>query len=409
MPRTVETIVGSDQARVFLAECRFDVVRKRGEMRLSNRWSLKKGMFLFCLYLSLVACAGQQKPNPMSESLAYNRVKSNIDAVFSGLQFPQTSMPYIEASFCLDRAKEIMKKAWLNQGADNTFLLLAGITGATGVGLLAGAGAMDESDRRTNIAVAAAIVSVLPGAIFGTREAFKTYEVAKAQRIAAARNVDAAFKILERYALADDPRDVVDDGFATCRDGDIDIANSYPGVRASEETKKSSSRQQADAADEQSAQSVAKEKREAVKSAVREKEDAIKEKEAAAAELKKFEKKPAGKLSPAAVAAQDVFEAARKELVAVSNKVDSTQEEAVKAEKIAALKKEIIDLKEEVRMAYSRFRRTVLYLSTSEVKSAQALAEDATTELSETRKKLKDLTKDNGNGSTGVAAGGFQQ
>jgi hypothetical protein len=321
---------------------------------------------------------------------SYKNVGDNIDKIFKKVQSESDGMtiPHAEASFCLERAYTLMQQAYRNQGFDIFFLASAGATGAAGLAAGAAAGAMDDSSRRKDVAISAAILSVLPGAIFGTREAFKTYEIAKTQRIAAARNVDAAIALLERYALAEDPKDVTDDGFSTCRDGEISIANSLPGSVTSL-TLKAAEEKQADAEDQKNAQDAAVEKKEAARKVKETAADAAtKLASATAAYDQAITKKAASSAQ-----LKTEMDTAKTQSDAAQKAATVAQSAADVAEKEAELKKEIIALKDAVSEAYARVRRQILYISTrEELDSALQLAEDSAGELKEARERLQKLS-----------------
>lgn len=114
-------------------------------------------------------------------------------------------------------------------------LVISGVADGAGTPTGATASAMDDTNpSRKNIGIASVTTLAAAGAILGLRTALNLHEVGRTQKVAAARDVNAAISAIEKYLLSDDPKDVADDGFNTCRDEDINIANSLPGGRATE-------------------------------------------------------------------------------------------------------------------------------------------------------------------------------
>ena len=286
------------------------------------------------------------------------------------------SIAYVEASFCLERAVESFRSSKRNQVTNDLMLGAAALTGATGLGLSAASVARRELD---GISVAAAVTSVLPGAILGAREAFKTYEVAKARRIAAARNIEAALTILKNYALADDPADLKEDGFAVCRESDVEIANSYSGAAAADSIARpnddpETASQEASAAAEKAAEEKKKEAQKA--------DDVVEDLQA---ELKV-------KTKDSSESSTELTEDLKKRLEKAEQEADEANEQAKRAQREAEIRKEIASAVSEVIAAYARLRRTILFMATTiEIRTTFKMLEDASIRLDLARAALVEL------------------
>ena len=359
---------------------------------------LKNVLRLTSYIFFLIGVGGCRTYNPKYGHVGYAnaQAKKNIESMLDSLHGKgKMTIPYAEATFCLERAVENVRKANINQINNDLMLGAAALTGATGLGLSAAVVVKEELD---GVAVAAAITSVLPGAILGAREAFKTYEVAKARRIAAARDVDAAIMILKKYALADDPKEIQDDGFSICRDGDIDIANSYSGsVSVSSGNLTASSSLEKAKLDQQVAEEKAQTKIAAAKEADKTAAVAVAENDLAQKKLKDAEATAsAAKTEVAKTAANEAKTDAETEADAAKDKAKKATDAAKKAQtdaddatKIAELKKEIADAMAEVISSYAQLRRSLLFLSSQEVQVTTALASEAKQRLDAARLALK--------------------
>jgi hypothetical protein len=363
-------------------------------------------------------------------------------------------VPLMEAQFCLERAKDDIVRAGHSTAADVTLTIVGEAGLAGGAAAQAGAAAMEGSgDAKRRLQVGGAISLAAAAGILGLRTALSFNDVARSERIAAARNVDAAIGILVRYALANDPSEVTDDEFATCRDGDIAIANSYRGgERTTEESEKKQSEKAADAAkaadkaqDEYAkAAADARKKQEDLANAAMEADrklsDAVQAVAASLAGvaaatdttnarvklaeaqegLRKLAADRTGEEDRTGVAAQ-VEEAGKAATAALGPKSSKTEpvtekvEEAANAAKAvadkqadvkeaqdaakAAEKEDILKRAEadyaqsqaEVLSATARFRRAVLFLTTADIQATGAVARSAFERLEASKARLEAL------------------
>jgi hypothetical protein len=143
-------------------------------------------------------------------------------------------LPSMRSRFCIQRATYNIDKASDNSFWDTFMLVTAGLTAGTGATLGASTAAMDDGSTKKDLQIVGAGTLAAGGAILAVRTTLALNELARTQRIAAANEIDAAIDILEKYALADDPKDVGADGFDNCRDEEVNVARAYPGARSGE-------------------------------------------------------------------------------------------------------------------------------------------------------------------------------
>lgn len=189
---------------------------------------------------------------PSCTPQSYTHLRDNLDAlrtsVYSSTEtdLPKTSapaeiktLPYIEAQFCVERAVESYDASRLSFGWDITLLVVSGIGAGVGTSLGAATAAMsDTAEARDDLQIGGVTTIAAAGAILALRTALALDDVGRAQRIAAARNANAAITIIERYAVAEDPASVTQSGLEVCRDEDINIANAFPGNDAATELRR---------------------------------------------------------------------------------------------------------------------------------------------------------------------------
>ena len=148
-------------------------------------------------------------------------------------------IPNMEASFCLQRALDNVKKANANTAWDTIFIVSAGVSLTYGAAAGAASSALPkDTDGKVGLQVSSVTSVAAAAGILALRTALSLSDVARTQRIAAARNVDAALTIFQHYAMADDLTEGTNDGFATCRDGDIEVAGALAGTKVNDALQK---------------------------------------------------------------------------------------------------------------------------------------------------------------------------
>ncbi len=148
-------------------------------------------------------------------------------------------IPNMEASFCLQRALDNVSKAKANTAWDTIFIVSAGVSLTYGAAAGAASSALPKNtEGKVGLQVSSVTSVAAAAGILALRTALSLSDVARTQRIAAARNVDAALTIFQHYAMADDLTEGTNDGFATCRDGDIEVAGALAGTKVNDALQK---------------------------------------------------------------------------------------------------------------------------------------------------------------------------
>jgi hypothetical protein len=278
-------------------------------------------------------------------------------------------MPRMKAQFCLHRALEAYNASRWSSGADISMLVVAGLGGGLGTSIGAAASAMDDTDKsRKDVGIVSVTTLAAAGAVLGLRAALNLSEVGRAQRIAAARNVATAISVLEKFALADDPKDVADDAFSSCRDEDINIANAFPGPSGAEPLEKILSKAKEEKAETVKATSEAKTAEAQAKSAARENQAKVAELEKTVRTLHDASRTPE-KDARVQQAEEDLKKAraAQAELKEKEKEAKKQAElESARAE-VASAKVDVSEGKVAVAKAGARLRRAMFYLTSREV------------------------------------------
>ena len=336
---------------------------------------------------------------------SYGRLRHDIDKMDRVLKATLPSgantedkvlleMPRMKARYCLERAAESYAASKWSSGIDIGMLVAAGLTGGVGTSMGAAAAAMDDDTHksRKDIGIASVTTIAAAGAILGLRAALNLSELGRTQRIAAARDVNAAISIIEKYALADDPKEVTDDGFTTCRDGEIDMANALPGAKAGELLEKTLTKAKEEKAETEKAASTAKStearaktEAEANKSKVVELEKTVKARRAQAR-------------NEAAAAADPELQKAEKDLAAAKAEqaeLDAKAKEAERKAKIEEARAQVaaaqVDVNEKrlgVVQSASQLRRAVFYLTARDVDLSLDLLKGSQQSLATSRSAL---------------------
>ncbi|KYF61930.1 hypothetical protein BE11_50135 [Sorangium cellulosum] len=326
------------------------------------------------------------------------------------LPSPMMELPRIKARVCLRRAIESYRAANWSTGWDMAMLVIAG--GAAGVGTSLGVASSTMDDTRADgtrnaakkdLAIASVTTIAAGGAVLALRTALALDDVGRAQRIAAARDVNTAINILEKYALTDDPKDVGDDGFGACRDEDVNIANAFPGAQSAASLEKLLAKTKEEARD--AAEDAAEAKAEA--ESAEKKAEASREDVAA---LQKLQDTMHALNSPAegtpkkggAAATEQTDRKIReteKALEEAKVRQAKQEEEARKAKldaaraAVEAARAELAAKKATVLQVGGQLRRAVFYLTRNDVELAQGGLDAAIAEAEGSRNALKAAEK----------------
>jgi hypothetical protein len=308
-------------------------------------------------------------------------------------------MPMEKATFCLRRAIEDYQASRGSFTADMLLLIHAGAAAGAGTTLGAASAAMADGDRKKDMGIASVTLIAAGGAILGLRTALNLNELGRAQRIGAARSVNAAINILEKYAMSDDPKTVGDDGFGTCRDADVDIANAYlpssnaaaiEQLAAKAKTDQQSAAKDVASAKEQETKATARVKASDVKV-----DTATKKVGAAQAASPSPIIDPKGKgPPPPAVKSADLLQAEKDLAAAQEQKVQADADlqaaklNAAKAD-LAEAKANIVAAKAGVLEAGGMLRRAAFYLTGRDVEQALKALKGAMDELDAARARVK--------------------
>lgn len=363
------------------------------ERRQNPETASHGGSFLLCKIIVLVlmltsgACAPSayrialNNINELDQILrqAQNHEKKNEGAQLRAEDGPGSAaffmeIPRVKARFCLQRAIETYANSVWSTGLDITMLVLAGLGAGAGTSMGAAVAAMDEgSGSRKDIGITSVTTLAAAGAVLGLRAALNLNEIGRTQKIAAARNVNAAINIIERYALADDPGEVVDDSFGTCRDEDINIANSLPGSKAIEPVESIISRAKAEKTEKTEIASTAEKESSAAKAAV---ESGRKKLEELASEVKKLPPGSRGGLQPEGNLLQKSLEVAQAAQAQLETRAKEAEEKAkietAKA-RVATAQADVAEKKAAVMQASGYIRRTVFFLTVHDLRIAHRL------------------------------------
>ena len=167
-------------------------------------------------------------------SVPYEKLQANTKTLLDRARKDPT-LPGNSAMFCLERAIYNYNSADIASRWDQALLGVAGVVGAAGITSQAIGAALPEdtnkADKKRAEVVGVASVAAAAG-VLAIRTAAGQSEVALAKRTAAARQVDAALNMLAKYALAEDLKEVTNDGFGSCRDADIETFQAFPGAGA---------------------------------------------------------------------------------------------------------------------------------------------------------------------------------
>lgn len=307
-------------------------------------------------------------------------------------------LPRMKAQFCLERAAEAYAASKRNLALDYLMLTGAGLGAGVGTSMGAASSAMNDKDgSRKDIAIVSVTTLAAAGALLGLRAALNLNEVARTERVAAARDVNAAISILEKYALADDPKDVGEDGFVTCRDEDVNIANAFPGSKAVEPIEKVLSKSKEEKAEKEKVASVAASTEADAKAAAKGNRQKVADLE------KKLQKPPtAGQRNGGASKDPQVAETEREleKAKEAQPELDAKAKEAEEKAKIEAARAQVagaqVDVNEKkgsVVAAAAQVRRAVFYLTKDDVELAQGLLKGSLAALESSRASLKAAQK----------------
>jgi hypothetical protein len=306
-------------------------------------------------------------------------------------------LPRMKARLCLQRAMENHRGSNWTTTVDMLMLVTAGAAAGTGTAMGAASTAMDAGDAKKDTGVVSVTLLAAGGAVLGLRAALGLNEVGRTQRIAAARSVNTAISILEKYALTDDPKDAGDDGFGTCRDEDVNIANSFPSAAAGGSIDKLVAKAKEDEKQASTDAAAAK----AVEAKTENEADASR----ARTEKKNIEvdrlRKELDDLRASKVTAADLKkkaeELAQAEKELAQAKADTVQQEAdLQKAKIdsaraalASVQAELPLRKAAVLQAGAQLRRAVFYLTARDVDLAQKTLDGAIAEVDSTKALIK--------------------
>lgn len=290
-------------------------------------------------------------------------------------RYPFMEIPRLKARFCLERAIENYANSRASTGFDIAMLVVSGLAGGAGTAMGAAASAMDDTNpSRKTIGVASVTTLAAAGALLGLRTALNLHEVGRTQKVAAARDVNAAISAIEKYLLNDEPKDVGDDGFNTCRDEDINIANALPGGRATEPIEAVLAKAKDDAKDKKEAASDANKTKASADTAVEENEKKIKELEQSLAKAKQ-ERGPASLEAKQTEKSLEAAKAAQPELKARAQEAtEKAAIESLKAE-VAIAQVDLAEKRVAALQAGGQLRRALFYLTRTDVRLSLKLSQ----------------------------------
>jgi hypothetical protein len=332
---------------------------------------------------------------PSVRTPAYQGMYDDLAELLERVSAGATTMPDVEARFCLRRAYDDRERAKLNSGLDSMMLVMAGVTGGFGATVGATTAAMNDTSAKKDWQIAGVASVAASAAILGLRTTLALNDLARAQRIAAANSVDAVVDIITAYALADDPKDVKEDGFHTCRDEEINVARAFPGTKNQEAAEKTVSKaaEESKAASAQVADSeavVASTTAELQKKSVD--LEAAEAKANAAKAAAAGSKKPGPALSKEAAEADTQVEALKKQVRDLEAKLKAAQEER-RQKQLQAARADVEEARLRVLASSSRLRRTLLFGGKDDVDQARMDLGDSSDDLKRARKRVQLLQR----------------
>lgn len=365
---------------------------------MSPHSSLRRSLLSLCGALALLSTTGCAVSAYDSTLLKVENVDHLVRATASKDTPAEArvfmELPRIKASHCLRRAVEDYRSAGHHTRADMALLIIAGVVGGTGTTLSAASAATTGPDPKQNLGIAGVSLLAAGGAVLGLRTVLNLGEAGRAQRVAAAKSVDAALTILTKYALADDPQTVEEDGFATCRDEDIAVAGALNlGNKVTLDQLTNQAK-----AEQKKADDTAVEKKQAV---AKTEAGLIQSKTALAEAQKKVDglgPQLGGRgARPAAPAAAPGEAKAKEELAKAQADVEEKEKananatlDAAKAE-LAAAQAELNVRKAHVIEAGGALRRAVYFKTSTDVDAALAAMKDAVTEVKKIRERIQHM------------------
>lgn len=331
----------------------------------------------------------------------YTQVATNVGAlnaykVLGG----GPSIPRTKAEFCLHRAQQLASDSKRTSALDTTLLVIAGITGGTGISLNAAAAGMDPSGTRTDVRIGGGVTTAVAAAVLALREGLGLRELARVERTAAGKNVEAAIRVLEIYALADDPKDAEDQVFAVCIASEADLAGALPGGNTQRLQALIDEARQAKA----EAQATSREADDANKKAaaaaadVKKANDKLTEAQKALDEAKKKAKAATGAAVAGALAEVESASAAEAEAetkLGEAERQKAAADEAAKTAQCEATLKRaeaaLVEKKQAFLQATGGLRRAAFFQTPADVTNHQKLVGDADADLTQARSELAKL------------------
>jgi hypothetical protein len=364
---------------------------------------LHSPLLSLCGALALLSTAGCSASAYDSTLLKVDNVNHLVKATASK-EIPAEAqvfmeLPRIKAHHCLQRAVEDYRSAGHHTRGDMALLIIAGVVGGTGTTLSAAGAATSGDGPKQNLGIAGVTLLAAGGAVLGLRTVLNLGEAGRAQRVAAAKSVDAALTILTKYALADDPQTVEEDGFATCRDEDIAVANA---LNLGNKVTMDQLTNQAKAEQKKADETAVEKKQTAAKTTA----GLIQSKKALGDAQKKVDDvqlkinplvAPRGGRPPAPAAQAAEETKAKDELAKAQADVEEKEKananamlDAAKAE-LAAAQAELAVRKVHVIEAGGALRRAVYFKTSTDVDAALAAMKDAFAEVKAIRERIKSM------------------
>jgi len=330
------------------------------------------------------------------QTSAYEGIYDDLEKVIAEASHNSHTIQSVEAKFCLRRAFADRKDASKNSNLDSAMLVTAGLVGGFGATVGAGSAAMDESGAKKNLQIAGATTVAASAAILALRTTLALNDLARTQRIAAANSLDAAVVLVTSYALADDPKDVKDDGFHICRDEDINVARSFPGAKTQEAAEKAATK----AAEEVKEATAQVAKSEAtVNTTSSELNKKLADLEAAKANLIAIKKQIdlSGKkddpvLQKKADEAQTQKESLQDSVTELKSKLDAARQDLLEKQMQVA-RAELQEAKAAFLASTSRLRRMLYFGTTDDVRMARDSVRLAFDDLMRGRRRVRHLQK----------------
>jgi hypothetical protein len=356
-----------------------------------------KALSLSALTRLTLACLTLSSATGCLVTGAHYSLQENTNALLKVVK-SESSLPANKAKFCLERAVLNYVSAERNSDGDRALIGMAAAVGLGGLTTQAMGAAWPsptvaaDANHGTKKDIEVVGTTLVAGAagLIAVRTAFGLNDIALAKRTAAAKQVDAALIILAKYALADDPKEVVDDGFSGCRDADIDVANHFPGSSAADSLK------QAVVDAQNKKDQAAKETSGAKEVATKAKKEVAAAKEAAikADTAHLAAKADAAKATGPAKAPADKMVATQAQ---EKNKADETLKQAEASAAAAAkdltckeAKADVVEKQVAATKALGALRRATFFLTSRDVQSAEAEYRITETELADSHAHQKD-------------------